>query len=329
MKTQFHFCYCLLLVLFIGLTACNQTTEDTTDNQKSTNIQAPTAQQNPASATAPNQKTPSKAANKPTSANRPAMPANTPAKKDQVVFVKHTNEDGPKAKIGDFLLMHLVYTTAFDSVIYSTYKNNDNPTPFRMESKLFKGLLNNGLREMAAGDSATFYVPTDSLYDGNIPRFTTSNSFIKYTIALKKIQSSEDYLQQERKLAKEQYEIDDALIEAYLKKYKLKAEKVNGAYYVIEKSGKIKIPKKAEKVNLNYTLQTLELEKVFESSNGEMKKMPIKSQVRGFQEAIYKFHQGGKGKIIIPSRLGYGKNKRKTIPGNSILIYDFEVGSFE
>ena len=47
--------------------------------------------------------------------------------------------------------------------------------------------------------------------------------------------------------------------------------------------------------------------------------------IEGWQIGIPKFGKGGKGKLLVPSRLGYGSKARGSIPANSTLIFDIEL----
>ncbi len=63
--------------------------------------------------------------------------------------------------------------------------------------------------------------------------------------------------------------------------------------------------------------------------------MPVKGVVPGFSEALKKMKRGGKYKIWIPSKLGYGeqdktdpKTGQVVLPGNSLLIFEVELKDF-
>lgn len=109
-----------------------------------------------------------------------------------VKYQIHTSKGTEKAKIGDFLTLNLQYATEKDSVIFSSYKK-PKPLSFKFQPTLFKGVLNDGLAKMGAGDSATFLVPADSLYGQRMPKFLKSGDRIKYTLTLLKVQSQEEY----------------------------------------------------------------------------------------------------------------------------------------
>lgn len=112
-----------------------------------------------------------------------------------VSYKIYTDKGGKKATIGDFLTLNLQYATEKDSVIFSSF-NKPKPLSFKFQPTLFKGVLNEGLAKMGAGDSATFLVPADSLYGDRMPKFLKKGQNIKYTISLQKVQSQSEYQQE-------------------------------------------------------------------------------------------------------------------------------------
>jgi hypothetical protein len=63
--------------------------------------------------------------------------------------------------------------------------------------------------------------------------------------------------------------------------------------------------------------------------------MPVQGVVPGFSEALKKMKRGGKYKIWIPAKLGYGeqdkadpKTGQVVLPGNSLLIFEVELKDF-
>jgi FKBP-type peptidyl-prolyl cis-trans isomerase FkpA len=116
-------------------------------------------------------------------------------------------------------------------------------------------------------------------------------------------------------------------IEKYIKDNNLTAEKtVHGVYYVIENPGGAEKPTLLNTVILNYKGYLLDSREFDSANKAEIK---VFQQVEGFQIGIQKFGKGGKGKILVPSRLGYGtsevRENKLTIPGSSVLVYDVEV----
>src|SRR5450432_508135 len=79
-------------------------------------------------------------------------------------YILYTESNGPKARIGNYITMTMVYKNNNDSVLFDS-RSNGKPIRFRLEKIPFKGSFEDGLTYLSTNDSATFYVPADSLYN--------------------------------------------------------------------------------------------------------------------------------------------------------------------
>ena len=64
---------------------------------------------------------------------------------------------------------------------------------------------------------------------------------------------------------------------------------------------------------------------IFDQSSSVGISFPLTNVIQGWQEGIPLFSEGGTGKLLIPSALGYGSNAIGSIPANSVLIFDIEL----
>ncbi len=106
----------------------------------------------------------------------------------------------------------------------------------------------------------------------------------------------------------------------------------SGIYYVVEKEGNGSHPTINDKVTVHYEGTLLDGTK-FDSSYDRKKPatFPLKNVVKGWQEGIPLFSEGGKGILVIPTNLGYGQNPR---PGGVIkpgddLVFKVELIKIE
>ena len=61
------------------------------------------------------------------------------------------------------------------------------------------------------------------------------------------------------------------------------------------------------------------------SNNVDTTHQKVSRFIPGFSEGLTFFNEGAKGKILIPSYLGYGTNGTSNIPGNTVIIFDVEM----
>ena len=127
--------------------------------------------------------------------------------------------------------------------------------------------------------------------------------------------------------------IDHQLIVDYLQKNNLTASAKHtgsGLYYIITTPGDSTRALSTSTVYIHYVGTLLDGTQ-FDSSN-EYSEQPIQmvlsSSIKGFAEGLRLYGKGGKGKLFIPSSLGYGSTASGSIPANSVLVFDIELVKF-
>lgn len=252
-------------------------------------------------------------------------------------------KDGENAKLDQLLLLNfqmVAKNKGKDTILKDTWKEGQ-PVPIVVQKSTFKGSLEEALLMLSLGDSASFQVNADSLFQKTFyamrPPFIDSASAITFNMKVVKIQSREEYTKEQQKVMEEkmsaQKSIDDKLIQDYLTKNNLTAQSTgSGLFYVITKPGKGDNASAGKMVSVNYTGMLLD-GTVFDSSVG---KEPIEFQlgmgqvIPGWDEGISLLNTGAQAKLIIPSRLGYGPMQMsEKIPANSILLFDVELVKFK
>jgi FKBP-type peptidyl-prolyl cis-trans isomerase FkpA len=119
-------------------------------------------------------------------------------------------------------------------------------------------------------------------------------------------------------------------IQEYLELRGLTAERTQeGLYYVIEMPGSESKPDLGSRVTVFYR-GALTNGNIFDSNFGRQPAtFNLTNVIRGWQIGIPKFGRGGKGKLLVPPHLGYGKDGTFGIPANAVLIFDVELLDFE
>lgn len=100
----------------------------------------------------------------------------------------------------------------------------------------------------------------------------------------------------------------------------------SGLAYEILKKGDGPIAKEDSDVTINYTGKLID-GTVFDSTEkaGKPATFNLSKVIPGFREGLQKVAKGGKARLYIPAKLGYGKQPVPGIPVNSTLIFDVEV----
>ncbi len=118
---------------------------------------------------------------------------------------------------------------------------------------------------------------------------------------------------------------DEQIITSYIANNKLIAKASgSGLYYVISSQGTGLTPSQSSTVRVSYK-GYLTNGSVFDQSSSAGISFGLNSVIKGWQEGIPLFKQGGKGKLLIPSALAYGSQSVGGIPANSVLIFDIEL----
>jgi FKBP-type peptidyl-prolyl cis-trans isomerase FkpA len=247
--------------------------------------------------------------------------------KDGLKFQFHDHDsDGKLAKMGDIMTFHLTLKNAKDSVLKNSYKEGA-PVVAQVQKAQFVGAFEQGLLLLAKGDSATFFVPVDSLFKGypQLPPVFTKGTDVRFTVKVVDIQSETEFQASRTKNAEKQKSTDAATIASFITKNNLtnvqKTE--SGLNYVITTPGTGAQVTAGDSITVKYTGK-LSSGKVFESNTFPLQ-VGRGMVIPGWDEGLQKFKQGGKGTLLIPSGLGYGDQGNPTIPANSVLVFDVEI----
>lgn len=122
-----------------------------------------------------------------------------------------------------------------------------------------------------------------------------------------------------------QAELDESIITKYIADNKLDAKATgSGLYYVSTSAGTGAQPNINSNVTVVYN-GILTDGTGFDKSSAAGATFNLSGVIKGWQEGIPLFKKGGKGKLLIPSALGYGSQATGKIPASSVLIFDVEL----
>ena len=239
--------------------------------------------------------------------------------------------------VGDHLEMHIHVHIQDSSLFDSRKMNNSKAVPFQVQPPNFKGDPIEGFMLMVAGDSALMRLPVDSLLAQKkqmLPGMKAGD-MLEYEVVLVSVVGDADFKKQANEKSEKQKKKDNADLEAYFTKNKIKALKTpSGLCYTISKEGTGELPKRGQSISVNYTGKLMN-GKAFDSNIDPEFKHPgeplivelgMGKVIRGWDEGLALLKKGAKATFYIPSGLAYGSQDRSpTIPANSILIFDVEI----
>jgi FKBP-type peptidyl-prolyl cis-trans isomerase FkpA len=259
--------------------------------------------------------------------------------KEGVKIQIHSHDDkAKKLKEGDIVSFLIKIKTGSDSLLQESV---DVSKPARdmiqpVGQAGFKGSLQDGLRLLSVGDSATIYVPVDSIAKtgGQLPPFLKKGTDIKYSVKILKVQSKAEF---EKDMAAEQakskVEAENRkaqlpqLMADFVKKSGLTFKTTaSGLQYSVATEGAGDSPKNGDVCKCNYVGKFLD-GKIFDQNKGV--DMPIGGMIPGFNEALMLMKKGGKATFLIPPAIGYGEQGGGPIPGNTPLVFEVELLDFK
>lgn len=246
------------------------------------------------------------------------------------------------AKVGDFGEMHVKFRIG-DSLIINTYEmNQQQAVTQQFQQPNMKGDLMEGLLTMKAGDSIVFRMLMDTLSERSKqpkPEWAKPGDYATWEVKMISVKTKEQVEQEQKEKESVQIQVDDKLIQEYLKSKGItNAKKTeSGLYYVLHTPGEGAGPQAGQQATVNYTGITLSGEK-FDSNvdpafnHVEPFSFAIgkRQVIKGWDEAALLLKKGAKGTFYLPSHLAYGSRAAgPKIPANAVLVFDIELLDFK
>ncbi len=233
-----------------------------------------------------------------------------------LAYVFHENVAPVKAEIGDILVINLSYGTK-DTIIFDS-KAFQKPVYIQLTNPAYKGSLEEGLAMLGSGDSATFYLSADSVYqrifNQPTPAFLKAGDELIFQVGVLAVKNE-----------------DRELADWFIREKINIAPRPSGLYILPLSSGKAnaKAATPGKKAKVHYTGYLLDGTK-FDSSvdRGEPFQFQVgKGQViPGWDEGVSTMKVGDKVRLVIPSYLAYGpRGASNVIPPYAPLVFEVEL----
>jgi FKBP-type peptidyl-prolyl cis-trans isomerase FkpA len=265
---------------------------------------------------------------------------------------------GDLLKTGEFMEVHFSSTLngvgRKDSLLTNT-RDNGAPQMMPFDSAKMPPAYFKIFKQMRAGDSLSTKTLVDSMFkdgqNGQMPPFMKKGNYIITNIKIVKVYKTQEEAEkgaaasriEAEKFMKAKGEVlakeDDKTLAAFIAKNNAKATKTaNGVYVEINTAGKGPMLDSNVLVKVNYTGKNLD-GKMFDSntdpSKGHVEPLLVNltndqslpgGVIPGMSEGLKMMQKGSKGKLYIPSGLGYGaRGAGADIAPNANLIFEIEV----
>lgn len=244
---------------------------------------------------------------------------------------------------GDVIFIHHTMTTDKDSVLYDykTMSQPGQPYAMRIAPSAYKGDMFEMMYKLHVGDSASFAMRVDSMfekyYKQPIPKFLEAKGFIVYHVKVDSIYSSAkvEEIEKKNRAMQEAYiekakNSEDSLINKYLTDNKITVKPTeSGLYIVVKEKGKGAKIKKGDNIEVKYKGMFTD-GRVFDASEKSPTPVvfPIGVQqvIPAWDEAVLTMNVGAKILLVTPSKLAYGpRGNQQGIPPFAPLVFEIEV----
>ena len=243
-----------------------------------------------------------------------------------------TDVESEKPEIDDIMIMHMMYSTSYDSVLFNSKIERDSFHVVLVEPT-FIGGVEEGFAMMSPGDSVVFKVSADSVYEKtfyqSLPEYLSIGDELTFNVKMLGLirRSVYDSLELANDIEARRAEFE--LIDQYMAEKNLEIMPTeNGLYYLSLKEGSGELAKKGDTITANYTGSLLN-GKVFDSSDWKDEPftfiMGNDMVLPGWEEGLPLMRKGGKALMLLPSDLAFGARHVGEVPPYSSLLFEIEI----
>jgi len=259
-----------------------------------------------------------------------------------LVYKISGDESGAKLEKAKFVKLNVEYSVMIngkDSILNTTYGKFPQFSAIDTTRSRVAYTYMELVPKSRVGETVEFSLSVDSLRGHNIN--LPQNIFHKGDFIKGKIQILNAYQTRDEIMAdfKKEQAVEQAregkMVEQYLAKNNITgAQKTKGgAYVLVESAGTGPKADTGKQAIVKYKGYLMDGGKVFDtnmdSSKGHAIPFPVNvgrhGVIPGWEEGLPYFGKGGKGKLFIPSVLGYGAQGQGEIPPNANLVFDIEI----
>lgn len=255
---------------------------------------------------------------------------------DGLIIVDIDNGNGKYPKAGNIMKVYFTFQTYEGDTLLDFTSGK----PYELvygDMALGQG-FHEALAIVSKGGRAEFVIPSslafgsEGFYDAILP-YTSFKLYLEVC----DIMTSDEYEAEQKQLKEKEYiesaerlQNESRSIAKYIEDKGLTIrQQESGLYYIETKSGEGDSVQVGDLVAIHYSIYNID-DTLIESSYSYEQPLPFiygdNQMIPGIEEAVGYMKVGGKSRIIVPSRLGFGDVKiDDNLPANSVLIIDLEL----
>lgn len=254
---------------------------------------------------------------------------------DSLIIIDINNGKGKFAKAGNIMKVYFTFQTLEGDTLLSFTSGKPYELVFG-DMALGQGFYE-GLGLVAKGGNGEFVIPSslafgsEGFYDAILP-YTP----FKLDLEVIDIMTSDEYEAEQKVIAEnakadatKRLQGESQKIAKYIKDNNIIVQpQSSGLYYIETQTGSGDSVKYGDLVYVHYTIYNID-GKLIESSYDYNMPLPFvygdNQMIAGIEEAVGYMKVGGKSRIVVPSRLGFGDIEiDDNLPANTALVIDLE-----
>jgi FKBP-type peptidyl-prolyl cis-trans isomerase FkpA len=236
-------------------------------------------------------------------------------------------------KQGDVVALNMSYETEDGTVLFSSAKSERKYLRTIGKPSHKGGSFEDGMCLLGVGDSAIFRIDAESFLlfaetYSKLPKDVKPGDFVIVKVRVIEKIREEDYTKILSDKYHESEEVEMQLLEKYLANANITQKPTESGLYYIEKTkgtGKQAMP--GSEVTVHYTVSFIDGQ-VLETSLDKQPftfKIGFNQVIAAWDEGIALMKEGGKAKLIAPSKIAYGKDGKGTIMPYTTLVFEVEL----
>ncbi len=255
----------------------------------------------------------------------------------EYILFQSSDANGQKIQMGDLVEMSLSYYTETDVELFNS--NNNERKYLRKVSEISHrgGCFEDGLMLLSVGDSAIFRILADDFLlkterFNSFPEDVKSGDMIIVKVKIINILDKEDA----DKIITNKYHVSEEKEHELLIKYLINSNMDTipnsaGVFLQVLKSGKGETVNSTSVVSLDFMLTLID-GTIVETSFGKQPltfKVDSDEMIKGLNDGVKNLHVGDSVRMIIPSKLAYGKQGSGKVQAFSSLIFVINILNVE